>query len=323
MRLNAFDPISLVEEEGAVKQVDHQLLEELTELHTPDEPNIGGLVSHLRPYQEVGVKWLWFLYHQGLSGLLCDDMGLGKTHQAMALITSIRNLYQSFAEGTQQHFLIVCPTSVIYHWQEKLHQFLPGVRVCTFYGTGRSLEEFHEQYDVLLTSYGILRNEKELLAKVQFEVAIFDEIQIAKNQFSQVYSALLHIKARMKLGLTGTPIENRLRELKSLFDIVLPSYMPNETDYREFFIKAIEKEHNPLRKELLNRIISPFIMRRKKEDVLKDLPEKIEELAYCDLLPYQHQLYREVLEQRRRHLLEELKDDLTPLFLICIFLPFC
>ncbi|CUI15955.1 hypothetical protein PNK_0318 [Candidatus Protochlamydia naegleriophila] len=319
MRLNAFDPINLLEQEGIDLERSRQQLNALNQLQTPDEPNIEGLNSHLRPYQEIGVHWLWFLYRQQLAGLLCDDMGLGKTHQAMALLASVVNFYQDFAEGTQRHFLVVCPTSVIYHWQDKLQQFLPKLRVCTFFGTKRSLEEFHQQYDVLLTSYGILRNEKELLSKVSFEVAIFDEIQVAKNQFSMVYAALKGVKAQMKLGLTGTPIENHLRELKSLFDIVLPTYMPNESDYRDLFIKPIEKEHNQHRKDLLNRLIKPFTLRRKKEDVLTDLPEKIEEIAHCDLSPYQQQLYTEVLEQRKRHLLEELQNDQNPIPYLHIF----
>ncbi len=320
MRLNAFDPIDLLQQ-GDEKTLASSaaLLEDLTQLHTPEHPDIGGLVSHLRPYQEIGVQWLWFLYRQQLSGLLCDDMGLGKTHQAMALLASVTNLYRSYAEGSQHHFLIVCPTSVIYHWQEKLQHFLPSLRVCTFYGTKRSLEAFHQQYDILLTSYGILRNEQELLAKVPFEVAIFDEIQIAKNQFSRVYAALTRLKVQMKVGLTGTPIENHLRELKSLFDITLPSYMPGEHDYREFFIRPIEKEHDSHRKELLNRLIRPFVLRRKKEDVLKELPEKIEEISYCDLMPYQQQLYTEVLQRRRHHLLEQLHSDKAPIPYLHIF----
>ncbi|MFI0435404.1 MAG: DEAD/DEAH box helicase [Parachlamydiaceae bacterium] len=311
MRLNAFDPIQMLQDEknGGQRQSSIALLDDLINLHTPEQPDMGGLLSHLRPYQEVGVQWLWFLYRQQLSGLLCDDMGLGKTHQAMALLVSISNLYRTFAEGTRHHFLIVCPTSVIYHWQEKLQQFLPGLKICSFYGAGRSLETFQNEYDVLLTSYGILRNEQEQLSKLPFEVAVFDEIQVAKNQFSRVYTALTKIKAQMKLGLTGTPIENHLRELKSLFDIVLPSYMPGESDYREIFIKPIEKEIDAQKKKLLNRLIHPFILRRKKEDVLKDLPEKIEEIAYCDLLSYQQKLYTDVLELRRHHLLEELKNE--------------
>ena len=167
---------------------------------------------------------------------------------------------------------------------------------------------FHTIYE-LLTSYGILRNGRELLSKFSFEVAIFDEIQVAKNQFSRVYAALREMKALMKLGLTGTPIENHLRELKSLFDIVLPNYMPGEQDYRDFFVRPIEKEHNPQRKALLNGFIRPFILRRKKDEVLKDLPEKIEEISYCDLSPYQAQLYSEALQQRRQNLVEELRNE--------------
>ncbi len=320
MRLNAFDPMELLQEgEESQLAATTKLFDDLIQLHTPEQPDMGGLLSDLRPYQSIGVQWLWFLYRQQLSGLLCDDMGLGKTHQAMALIASVANLYRSYAEGTACHFLVVCPTSVIYHWQEKLHNYLPKLRVCTFYGTKRSLEAFHQQYDILLTSYGILRNERELLSQVPFEVAIFDEIQVAKNQYSRVYAALVSLKVQMKIGLTGTPIENHLRELKSLFDITLPSYMPGEHDYREFFVKPIEKEHNTHRKELLNRLIRPFVLRRKKEDVLTELPEKIEELAYCDLMPYQHQLYAEVLERRRHHLLEDLKNDKSPIPFLHIF----
>jgi SNF2 family DNA or RNA helicase len=319
MRLNAFFPLKLLEEEGAAIEPSRQLLNDLTTMTTPEKPDMGGLTSHLRSYQEVGVEWLWFLYRQGLSGLLCDDMGLGKTHQAMALLASIANLYRSHAEGSAHHFLIVCPTSVIYHWQEKLQHFLPGLRVCTFYGTGRSLEAFYQHYDILLTSYGILRNEINLLSQVPFEVAIFDEIQIAKNSSSRVYAALIQLNAYMKIGLTGTPIENHLRELKSLFDIVLPSYMPGEKEYREYFVKPIERERNMQQRELLIRLIKPFTLRRKKETVLTELPEKIEEVAYCDLSNEQHRLYTEVLQQRRHHLLQELKDQQTNIPYLHIF----
>lgn len=317
MRLNAFNPICTIDAQMNLES--RILFDELMNLKTPDEPDFGGLVSLLRPYQTLGVQWLWFLYTQNLSGLLCDDMGLGKTHQAMALLASVRNYFKFFAEGHPSHFLVVCPTSVIYHWQEKLQQFFPGIRVCTFYGTNRTLDNFLGEYDVLLTSYGILRNEKEKISAIEFEVAIYDEIQVAKNHYSLVYAALMAIKAKMKLGLTGTPIENHLRELKSLFDIVIPSYMPPEMEYRNFFVKPIEKGHDKERKQLLHRLVNPFVLRRKKQDVLTDLPEKIEEVAYCELLSDQQKLYVEVLEQRRRHLLEELRNEHEPVPYLHIF----
>lgn len=310
MRLNAYDPIVMLEDENGLISAESQAhMNQLTQLHTHDKPVISDLKCELRPYQEIGVEWLWFLYCNQLSGLLCDDMGLGKTHQTMALLGSINNFFKIHAEGNRPHFLIVCPTSVIYHWQEKLQQYLPSLNVCTFYGINRNLETFHQEYDILLTSYGILRNEREVIGKIVFEAAVFDEIQIAKNQFSKVYEALLNVKTQMRLGLTGTPIENHLRELKSLFDIVLPSYLPGEQAYRNFFIKPIEKENDIRKKTILRRLIHPFVLRRKKENVLKDLPEKMEEVSYCDLNIEQEQLYTEVLEQKRMHLMEELRND--------------
>jgi SNF2 family DNA or RNA helicase len=319
IRLNAFEEIELKKGKGEDYTETKSLLEELIQFRVSEEPDLKGLNSSLRPYQILGVRWLWFLYQHGLSGILCDDMGLGKTHQTMALIAAINNYNKMTGNTVSQHFLVVCPTSVIYHWQEKLHQFLPGVRVCTFHGSLRSLEDFHLQYDILLTSYGIWRIENELLSKVKFELAIFDEIQIAKNHTSRIYASLLKTNSQMRLGLTGTPIENHLRELKSLFDIVLPTYMPTETDYREFFVKPIEKEGNPEKRKMLSRLIKPFIMRRKKGDVLLDLPEKIEEIAHCELLPDQELLYIEVLAKSKQAILEELKNENTPVPYMHIF----
>lgn len=291
----------------------HKLLDELTHFTIPAEPDLSGLKSELRPYQKLGVDWLWFLYHHNLSGLLCDDMGLGKTHQTMALLAAILNSRKASRTTTGQetgpHFLIVCPTSVIFHWQEKLQDFLPGVRVCTFYGSNRSLDEFHHQYDVLLTSYGIWRIENELLSTVAFDVAIFDEIQIAKNHHSRVHLSLLSVQTKMRIGLTGTPIENHLRELKSLFDLILPTYMPGDHDYREMFVKPIEKEGCKEKRALLQRFIKPFVLRRKKETVLLDLPEKTEEISHCILSSEQQMLYNAALLRSRQALLQQLQDE--------------
>lgn len=319
MRLNAFEEIIIPKEKGAEYARSKELLDELTQFRIPEEPDLTGLQSNLRPYQILGVRWLWFLYQHHLSGLLCDDMGLGKTHQTMALMAAILNAYKKQGDKTNRHFLVVCPTSVIYHWQEKLQAFMPGIRICTFHGSQRSMEDFHQQYDVLLTSYGIWRIENELLSKVKFELAIFDEIQIAKNHASRIYATIMNTDARMRLGLTGTPIENHLRELKALFDIVVPTYMPGESDYREFFIKPIEKEGSPERRQILSRLIRPFVMRRKKGDVLLDLPEKTEEIAHCELLPEQETLYNEVLTRSRQRILEELGDEQNPIPYIHIF----
>ncbi|HEY4831307.1 MAG TPA: DEAD/DEAH box helicase, partial [Waddliaceae bacterium] len=299
-RLSVYDQFHV--EEGK------EIFQSIVEFKISEKPDLALLKSHLRPYQLQGIKWLWFLYQHQLSGLLCDDMGLGKTHQAMALLAAVVGSRKT-KRLEKSHFLVVCPTSVIYHWEEKLQEYLPSVRVCTFHGSKRSLKDFQHDYDVLLTSYGIWRNECDLLSQVPFEVAIFDEIQAAKNQTSRIHNSLLRVKAYTRLGLTGTPIENRLRELKALFDLILPGYMPSETEYRNFFINAIEKEGNQERKEKLSKYIKPFILRRVKKDVLLDLPEKVEEISHCDLSKDQVVLYTDVLCRMREGIMGQLQDQ--------------
>lgn len=313
IRLNAFYEIEVREGKGAAKKEGEELLKELIEFKNIDNPDLSGLNSTLRPYQQIGVNWLWFLYHHGLSGLLSDDMGLGKTHQTMALLAAVMNENKKL-NGLKKHFLIICPTSVIYHWQEKLQAFLPDAKICTFHGQNRSLKEFSEEYDILLTSYGIWRLEHEFLSKLPFEIAVFDEVQVAKNHSSRLYSSLTHVNAEMRIGLTGTPIENQLRELKALFDVVVPTYMPPEIDFREFFVKPIEREQNRQKKELLSRFIKPFLLRRKKSQVLLDLPEKIEEVAHTELAPSQEKLYNETIKKNREKILEALqnKEETVP-----------
>ncbi|SCA63598.1 hypothetical protein SCG7109_AT_00080 [Chlamydiales bacterium SCGC AG-110-M15] len=283
-------------------------LRNLREMRLSTKPNIEGLQSTLRPYQDIGLNWLWFLYNYHLSGLLCDDMGLGKTHQAMALMAASQNMSANKSQR-KKHFLVVCPTSVIYHWQDKLKEFLPEMSVITFHGVKRSVEGFLVDHDILLTSYGIMRSERDVLSLINFDIAIFDEIQVAKNHLSKVHASLLMVKAKMVLGLTGTPIENQLRELKSLFDIVLPSYMPSDAKYRDLFVNPIEKDGDASRKTLLSKFVHPFILRRKKEEVLDDLPEKTEEIAHCDLSQKQMILYRDTLKESREQMIHDLQDE--------------
>jgi superfamily II DNA or RNA helicase len=318
LRIHAYTPLQLDPQVAAAGGLPKQLFDKLTELRMPEIPDIRGLKSELRSYQQLGLRWLWFLQSHGLSGLLCDDMGLGKTHQAMALLIAMLNA-PSQEPRPKMHFLILCPTSVIFHWQEKLQTYLPEIKVCVFHGSKRSLDPFMQEADILLTSYGIWKNELERLSHITFDLAIFDELQLAKNQNSRLHRSLLTISAKMRLGLTGTPIENRLRELKALFDIVLPSYMPVEQRFREQFVRPIEKEGSKPRRELLSRLVKPFILRRKKEDVLVDLPEKIEEIAHCELLSEQLQLYQKVLQQSREMILADLEDDAQPIPYLHIF----
>ena len=315
MRLSTFESIALPQ--GTGKEVDetNQLIAELSRYEPGKVPNLSFLQSTLRPYQELGVQWLWFLYCHGLSGLLCDDMGLGKTHQAMALLAAVMQ-----EDPSRTHkYLVVCPTSVIYHWEQLLARFLPSLRVRTYYGLTRTLDRFEEEYDLLLTSYGILRMGHNELSPYFFEVAIFDEVQTAKNHVSQTHKSLRKISSQMRIGLTGTPIENRLRELKSLIDLVLPGYLPSDAQFRDLFLLPIEKNNDEEKKALLGKVIKPFLLRRKKSEVLTDLPEKIEEISYCDLSKEQYELYQQTALQMRDSIYQELKDDAKQISYVHIF----
>jgi SNF2 family DNA or RNA helicase len=201
---------------------------------------------------------------------------------------------------------------VIFHWEDLLKKFLPRLRVYVYYGAQRTLVDFNEHYDLLLTSYGTLRSEKSPLSEIRFDISIYDEIQIAKNASSQTHKALKLINAAVRLGLTGTPIENNLLELKSLFDVILPGYMPTETLYKELFVNPIEKQNDHDKRYLLARFIRPFILRRKKSEVLLELPEKTETLAYAPLSAEQTTLYREVYRSSKEQLFKELQDDSNP-----------
>ncbi len=289
------------------------LLEQAKGISCYSMPSLKGFKTKLRPYQQTGLSWLWKLYLYDLSGILCDDMGLGKTLQAMALIAAIKNQpverpYPGF-KIPKKKFLIVCPTSVIYHWQDKLQQFYPKLKILTFYGLNRSLKRFQQQFDILLTSYGILRIDQKLIAQYDFNLAIYDELQVAKNHRSLTYFALQKINSKMKLGLTGTPIENNLRELKALFDLIVPTYFPSDERFKNLFINPIERDRDENQSKLLKKLITPFVLRRKKEEVATDLPDKTEEIARCELNKDQALLYQETLDQSKESLLQDLKDQ--------------
>lgn len=267
-----------------------------------------GLASALHPYQERGVEWLRFLWDHHLGGLLCDDMGLGKTHQAMALMLVLREQGES-----DQPYLVVAPTTVLGHWQDKLRVHAPGLRAAVHHGPERDLDALGE-VDVLITSYGVLRRDAEAFGARRFAVAFFDEIQHLKNRRTVSYRAASEINARLLLGLTGTPIENSLGELHALFDQVLPGHLGSEDAFRERYLQADEKDEDK-RLDELQRLTAPFMLRRLKASVLEDLPEKIEDPRHCALSDDQVALYREVIEGRGARLAERVATEDTPPYL--------
>jgi superfamily II DNA or RNA helicase len=267
---------------------------------TPSDrlPPPTALVSPLRFYQKTALDWLFFLHDNRLGGLLCDDMGLGKTHEVMAFLLGLVE-----HRASRGPFLVVCPTSVVSHWRDKLAAHAPSLPVTLYYGSGRVLPAKAPDGEVVLTSYGVLRNDVSVLAERGFEVAVFDEAQHVKNKDTLAYQAACEIEAPFKLGLSGTPIENDLRELKTLFDLVLPGYLGTDSG----FVERYGTLAGPAGARLLQRRIAPFVLRRLKADVLDELPEKIEDLRTCTLSEEQRRLYRQVIETRAVPLREQLE----------------
>jgi len=277
-------------------------------------PELDGMTSPLRPYQKLGVEWLLFLFENGLGGLLCDDMGMGKTHQVMALMLLLRKHM-----GVKEPFLVVCPTTVLSHWCGKILDHAQSLKAAVFHGGQRDLEETLKVNNVLLTSYGILRNDIEQLKQISFSIAVFDEIQNIKNPETLAYEAGRNLKATIKLGLTGTPIENSLAELKALFDLTVPGYLGTDEDFTTRYVKPIEQDLTSSRREPLARLISPFTLRRLKRTVLEELPEKIEDIRMCSLSEDQTKLYRDAISSRGEGLIEVLKRGEGPIPYIHIF----
>ena len=267
-------------------------------------PEMAGLLSTLRGYQELGVEWIHFLYQNGFGGLLCDDMGLGKTHEVIAFMVGLLE-----QEKIRKPFLVVCPTTVLSHWNNIVRRYAPVLKPIIYHGIQRDLGQAMNDHRLILTSYGILRRDIAALKTLDFSIVVFDEIQNLKNTQTQIYQSAKIIRADMKLGVTGTPIENRLSELKALMDLTLPGYLGKDAAFETRYVKPIENHGSEAKKTQLANLISPFALRRKKETVLFDLPEKIEDIRTCTLSEDQVKLYRDAVSARGKNLLKSLKQE--------------
>lgn len=280
-----------------------QLRRGLKSFDEVEVPSLAHTNLTLRPYQESGFKWLWWLYENRFGGLLCDEMGLGKTHQAMALAAAIA------ATETRWQILVVCPTSVIDHWLDKLARFVPSVPAVCYHGPNRRNELSRKTSGsrLFVTSYGILLRDVDALMQLDWRLVILDEAHLVKNQMTRTYRAAFRLVSRMRLCLTGTPLENDLMELKNIFDFLIPSYLGNDLEFRRKYLSEGDRR-DPVRDLELQRLVHPFKLRRKKSDVLQDLPEKVEDVRHCHLRREQKKLYEEALALRGASLVEQLQN---------------
>ncbi len=260
---------------------------------------LPGFSSVLRDYQQKGLEWLMFLYENHLGGLLCDDMGLGKTHQIMGVMVWLKTVKKETAP-----FLVVCPTTVLSHWHRKILEYAPALEPVVYHGPDRHLTAKQRPGRVVITSYGVLTNDLHPLSKMKFSLAAFDEAQYIKNPETKSYQAATVVPAKMKVAVTGTPVENRLKDLKSLMDLSVPGYLGTDG----FFARRYESEGVNRRGEL-KQLVRPFTLRRTKEKVLSELPEKIEDIRFCRLTETQVRLYREAIDARRTRLLRALEHE--------------
>ncbi len=247
-------------------------------------------MTGLRGYQQEGLNWLQFLREYDLAGILADDMGLGKTVQALA------HLLVEKESGRMTHpCLVVAPTSLMFNWHREAERFAPSLRVLVLQGLERK-QHFDAlgNYDLVLTTYPLLPRDREVLTGQQFHTLILDEAHIIKNPKSQATLIVHQIQARHRLALTGTPLENHLGELWTLFHFLLPGLLGHDKSFRKLFRTPIEKQGNIERRGILARRIAPFLLRRTKSQVAQELPPKTEMVRYCQLEGPQRDLYEAI-----------------------------
>lgn len=280
-----------------------QHLQRLVDFETIDSmPKPKGLIADLRPYQQSGFDWLCFLEKYKYGGILSDDMGLGKTLQTLCFIQYL------VEKGSRYPVLVIMPTSLIYNWHQEAAKFTPNLKILVYRGLQREKEiENFNQYDLILTSYGVARNDEAQLSQCPFEYMILDESQIIKNYSSKTAQALRNYSVTRRLTLTGTPIENTTMDLWSQMNFLNPGLLGGETFFRNYYSNPIDKEGNPARAEKLRSLIKPFIIRRTKDQVATELPPKVEQVHYCEMTEEQTSCYEAEKSRYRNAFLDDLK----------------
>lgn len=277
-------------------------------LHLKDIPNVEvpkQIKAQLRPYQQEGLNWMAFLEENQIGGCLADDMGLGKTLQIITFLQYLKN-----KNPKAKPSLIVAPTSLIFNWISEIEKFCPKMKVLSFIGNKR-MDDFSSfnKYDVIISTYGSILNDVETLKNYPFNYLILDESQAIKNPNSKRYKAVCLLQAHNRLVLTGTPIENNTFDLYAQLNFVNPGLLGTMTHFRKEFSDYIDKEADVAVSNMLNRIINPFILRRTKEQVATELPEKTESVIYCEMDTHQRKVYDAYKLKIRDYLLRQVEEN--------------
>lgn len=269
----------------------------------PETAPPTGLAATLRPYQQQGLNWLQFLREYSLAGILADDMGLGKTLQALAHL-----LLEQEAGRADRPSLVIAPTSLMFNWRHEAARFAPQLKVLVLHGPQRDTYfPCIADHDLIITTYPLLARDKEKLLAHQYHLLILDEAQVIKNPKAQASHVVREVDARHRLCLTGTPLENHLGELWSLFDFLLPGLLGDNKQFRRFFRTPIEKHGNAATSDRLSRRIRPFLLRRTKQQVATELPPKTEIIQTVALEGKQRELYETVRLAVHQRVREEIE----------------
>ena len=254
-------------------------------------PLPSKLKAKLRPYQKEGYYWLSFLYENRFGSCLADDMGLGKTIQAITMLGGIKEGLVKFpAKEKSSAHLIVVPPSLLFNWENEINRFYPRLKIYLY--TGKERDTSFEGYDIVLTTYGLVRRDIEKLKNIRFDVIIFDEAQAIKNIYADTTGAVRQLSANFNMAVTGTPLENHVGEYYSIIDLVLPGLLGEYDKFKPL----IKQDASPALDMIINRT-RPFVLRRTKEKILKELPPKIENDIYLELTEKQKALYKKTVEQ--------------------------
>lgn len=274
--------------------------ETIEEVKVPDTLN-----AHLRDYQKQGLNWLCFLDQFGFGGCLADDMGLGKTIQVIAFILAQRE------KNRHNTNLVVVPTSLVANWQNEVEKFAPSIKLLTLHGASRTKDnKDFDAYEIVLTTYGMLLSDIRFLKEYVFNYVFLDESQAIKNPDSQRYQAANLLKARNRIVLTGTPIENNTFDIYGQLSFACPGLLGNKQHFKDIYSTPIDKFGNSKRAKELQKKISPFILRRTKRQVAQELPDKTEMVIYCEMGTEQRRVYEAIQEEVREYLEPKQPGDL-------------